>query len=53
MMAEPRTVDLQEIFIQDFKFRNLSQATVKDYDRHLSDIKRSIGGWAQLNRQKV
>jgi len=53
MIAKTRTADLQEIFIQDCKFRNLSKATIKDYSWYLTDINKCLSDWDKITRQDV
>ncbi|GAH04624.1 unnamed protein product, partial [marine sediment metagenome] len=52
-MSNERAFDLQEIFIQDCKFRNLSPATIKDYDWFLTDIKNRLGDWSEIDRNQI
>jgi len=52
-MSNERAFDLQEIFIQDCKFRNLSPATIKDYDWFLTDIKKRLGDWSGIDRNQI
>jgi len=53
MLPKPKTFDLLEIFIQDCQFRNLSKATIKDYNWFLIDIKKRVGNWSEINRQQI
>jgi integrase/recombinase XerD len=52
-MSNERAFDLQEIFIQDCRFRNLSPATIKDYDWFLTDIKNRLGDWSTIDRNQI
>lgn len=52
-MSIERAFDLQEIFIQDCRFRNLSPATIKDYDWYLTDIKKRLGDWSEIDRNQI
>lgn len=52
-MENSRAFDLQEIFIQDCRFRDLSPATIKDYNWFLTDVKTKLGNWEQIDRQQV
>lgn len=52
-MSNERAFDLQEIFIQDCKFRNLSPATIKDYDWFLTGIKNRLGDWSGIDRDHI
>jgi integrase/recombinase XerD len=52
-MTTERAFDLQEIFIQDCRFRNLSPATIKDYDWFLTDIKNRLGDWQEIDRNQI
>jgi integrase/recombinase XerD len=51
--TKKRAVDLQEIFIQDCKFRNLPQATIRDYNRFLTDLKKRLGDCQETNKQQI
>jgi site-specific recombinase XerD len=53
MLTQNRTPDFLEIFIQDCKFRNLSEKTLKDYAWHLSEIKKEIGEWQAIDRNAI
>lgn len=52
-MTSERTFDLQEIFIQDCRFRNLSPATIKDYNWFLTDIRNHLGEWSVIDRNQI
>jgi integrase/recombinase XerD len=53
MLVNQRAFDLKEIFLQDCRFRNLSPATIKDYDWFLTDIQKKLGDWPTINRQQI
>ena len=53
MLANQRAFDLKEIFLQDCKYRNLSPATLKDYNWFLTDLANNIGELYQITRQDV
>jgi|GEM_PF-5216161 len=52
-MSFERADDLQEIFLQDRDFRNLSRATVRDYDQFLTAIKNRFGNLENVSRQDI
>jgi integrase/recombinase XerD len=52
-MDSKRTDDLQEIFLQDCNFRNLSKATIRDYDQFLTAIKNRFGSLENVTRQDI
>jgi len=52
-MSFERADDLQEIFLQDCNFRNLSKATIRDYDQFLTPIKNRFGSLENVTRQDI
>ena len=52
-MSGTRAFDLKEVFLQDCKYRNLSPATLKDYNWFLTDLAKNLGEPSQLNRQDI
>ena len=52
-MSFERADDLQEIFLQDCNFRNLSRATIRDYDQFLTQIKNKFGSLENVTRQDI
>ena len=52
-MTFGRADDLQEIFLQDCNYRNLSKATIKDYDQFLTPIKNRFGSLENISRQDI
>jgi integrase/recombinase XerD len=52
-MSFERADDLQEIFLQDCNFRNLSRATIRDYDQFLTAIKKRFDNLENVTRQDI
>ncbi len=52
-MVLKRADDLQEIFLQDCNYRNLSKATIRDYDQFLTPIKNRFGSLENVSRQDI
>jgi integrase/recombinase XerD len=53
MVTQNRTPDYLEIFIQDCRFRNLSEKTLKDYTWHLTAVKKALGDWQTIDKNGV
>ncbi len=53
MVTKNRTPDCLEIFIQDCRFRNLSEKTIKDYNWHLTKINDELGDWPTIDKNGV
>ena len=52
-MSGVRAFDLKEIFLQDCKYRNLSPATLKDYNWFLTDLAKNLGELSRLTKQDL
>ncbi|UCC79370.1 MAG: site-specific integrase [Candidatus Zixiibacteriota bacterium] len=48
-----RAADLQEIFLRDCNFRNLSRAAIRDYDQFLTAIKNKSGSLENVTHQNI
>jgi integrase/recombinase XerD len=53
MLTKARSSDCLEIFIEDCRFRGLSQKTIKDYKWYLSDVERSLGSCIDSARDQI
>jgi site-specific recombinase XerD len=53
MVTKNRTPDYLEIFIQDCRFRNLSETTLKDYSWHLTALNKELGDWQAIDKSGV
>ncbi|UCE66784.1 MAG: tyrosine-type recombinase/integrase [Candidatus Zixiibacteriota bacterium] len=53
MVTKNRTPDYLEIFIQDCRFRNLSEKTLKDYSWHLTALNKELGDWQTIDKSGV
>ena len=53
METKNRTPDYLEIFIQDCRFRNLSEKTLKDYNWHLTEIENKLGDWHSVDSNGI